>query len=845
MVSTTTKEQNKIKTAQAWAAAVAARTPETQAAVQKIADVVAKQEQMANKAIQVPPAPVIAPALDESTMQPNPQPSPVQQTYISPTLQAKIDAKKPATPTPVTPAPVVEPAPVEEVKTVVEPTKIDTKVEISDVEKNAQASGVKYAMKDGTPVYSPATTEEATKILQLGGKLEDWSKVWAVAKATLDKVTGLSQMTDKQLGQNIVSGNVSAKDLQMLSATNPDLVARAKEFATKGQITSTANAISADNAAIVEGKEGTIQNKALDNLLNKVRELDANKETYWEMKARVYAQYPDMDAAKEEIVTAQTQLRELQRAKRDLYADYKKKNSSLPISMIMAGYSALSRDLDNSIYEVNDTLSQNVAVYNSYLDEANAEIEWEIGDQQAQEERLFNMYGVTSAEEIRQQDIQREDDRIQQSIDLEEQRYQRDVEREDFISAKARKEKIEDMKLEQNTNIETGLLNLGVNPSGMTPEEMRSNYASATRSQLAQQRALDYAKLDKNPDSVNNSAPQFAPVFNDDGTMKISGNSVYNLAIWPDGNSVQVQWVEEWGYAPNGRVECGAFVNDLIGTKIFGNKLSDKTKNINTTEPVVGGAFIEDVWPYGHVGFIESINEDGSINIVDSNYSSDTDGKIRRDTIAVWSPRWNQIKGFYDPSVWWAKPLDSNQRIIANAEKSAFRSNAVVKAFEEGLQQYKDIVVSLNDESWPWDTAGIFQFMKSLDPTSVVRESEFDAAAKSAGVFEYIGNTYDRVMKGKKLSPEQAMAFKRLAKSYVGNRAESYNRLYDDMARSLDNQWIHQSYYPSRATDDLLWGGQFQPTKTDLKEDDNELNDLRANISIPERKNAFGITIPS
>jgi hypothetical protein len=36
-------------------------------------------------------------------------------------------------------------------------------------------------------------------------------------------------------------------------------------------------------------------------------------------------------------------------------------------------------------------------------------------------------------------------------------------------------------------------------------------------------------------------------------------------------------------------------VNDLIGVKIFGNNLSDKTKNINSKEPVVGGAFIEDV----------------------------------------------------------------------------------------------------------------------------------------------------------------------------------------------------------------------------------------------------------
>lgn len=34
----------------------------------------------------------------------------------------------------------------------------------------------------------------------------------------------------------------------------------------------------------------------------------------------------------------------------------------------------------------------------------------------------------------------------------------------------------------------------------MTPEEMRSNYATATRNQLSQQRALDYDKLDKNSD---------------------------------------------------------------------------------------------------------------------------------------------------------------------------------------------------------------------------------------------------------------------------------------------------------------------------------------------------------
>lgn len=99
-----------------------------------------------------------------------------------------------------------------------------------------------------------------------------------------------------------------------------------------------------------------------------------------------------MENARTEIVTAQTQLREAQRAKRQLFDDYKAKNSSLPISMIMAGYSALSRGLDDQIYEINDSLNQNIALYNSYLDEAKSEIDWEVSNQAKQEERLFQMY---------------------------------------------------------------------------------------------------------------------------------------------------------------------------------------------------------------------------------------------------------------------------------------------------------------------------------------------------------------------------------------------------------------------------------------------------------------------
>lgn len=900
MVSIAQKAQNKLKTAAIWKAAVEARTPEAVASAQQISNVVDKQEQMAlNKvAPVVPVTPIQAPILDESTMTPVQPVEPVK-PFISPALQAKIDAKKGITQKPrfvvwedgqVIGNPDMTPEEAEAARIAYEKSRgytsrpvVDEKrmledqanagiqkgetmkqdflkkqwaVEISDVEKNAQASGVKYAMQNWTPVYSPATTEEATKILQTGGKIEENSKVWAVAQANIKKVTAFSQMTDKQLWQNIVNGNVSPKDLQALSAMNPELVKWAQAFATKGQITNTANSISSDNLAISEGKEGTIDNKALDNLLNKVRELDANKETYWEMKARVYAQYPDMDAAKEEIVTAQTQLRQLQRAKRDLYADYKKKNSSLPISMIMAGYSALSRDLDNSIYEVNDTLSQNVAVYNSYLDEANAEIEWEVGDQKAQEERLFKMYGVTNEAEIRQEDIAREDRRIADEITREEENYQRDIEREDLVSARTRGQKIEDLKIDQSYNIDNGLLALGVNPQGLSTEQKYASYANAVKTKNAQDLSLEYSKLYKDG-NINSNAPQFQPVVNADWSVKISENSVYSLGVNPEG-SVSVQGVNVGGQAPNGRTECGAFVNDLIGSKIFGNYLPDKTKNINTNTPAVGGAFIEDVGKYGHVGFIESVNPDGSINVIDSNYSDPPDGVIRRDTISVGSDRWNQIKGFYDPSlpIPWSEQLDKTQRWQLQSAQKAAEARPEIKNWQEISGVRKWIDQSEGKDLNGSDIQGLISnYAKILDPDSVVREGEYAIAQMGAskGKADQIKQAIRTYMFGwsEVLSKEAQTVLVDALKRRISAMEGAYN---DAVASEI---WQAEAVIGTQISPTQLFGennikpswNSFKPTTSDWTLEDDVIDNLRGSTSfinspMKTKQNPFGTTIP-
>lgn len=80
-------------------------------------------------------------------------PESVTGVKVTPFMQAKIDAKK--NPTPVVPtetiAPVETPTPEvvpTEVKTETVTTPTEVKTEVTDIEKNAQATGVAYTMQN-------------------------------------------------------------------------------------------------------------------------------------------------------------------------------------------------------------------------------------------------------------------------------------------------------------------------------------------------------------------------------------------------------------------------------------------------------------------------------------------------------------------------------------------------------------------------------------------------------------------------------------------------------------------------------------------------------------------------
>ena len=77
------------------------------------------------------------------------------------------------------------------------------------------------------------------------------------------------------------------------------------------------------------------------------------------------------------------------------------------------------------------------------------------------------------------------------------------------------------------------------------------------------------------------------------------------------------------------------------------------------------------------------------------------------------------------------------------------------------------------------DLALVFNFMKLLDPGSVVRESEFRAAASAGAFGEKFKNLFDKPLSGALFTPEVRADFVEKAENFLEGRGDFYNQLYE------------------------------------------------------------------
>lgn len=134
------------------------------------------------------------------------------------------------------------------------------------------------------------------------------------------------------------------------------------------------------------------------------------------------------------------------------------------------------------------------------------------------------------------------------------------------------------------------------------------------------------------------------------------------------------------------------------------------------------------------------------------------------------------------------------EAVKANPELSAKDRQSINKDFTQLTKDTKLIRNTAKDleklstiKSGPASIAMVFKFMKALDPTSVVREGEFMTAENSAGVPEALKNTYNKLMEGGRLGPEQIQQFVTTAKSLANSAIESSNSEVGDFIKTFED----------------------------------------------------------
>lgn len=146
----------------------------------------------------------------------------------------------------------------------------------------------------------------------------------------------------------------------------------------------------------------------------------------------------------------------------------------------------------------------------------------------------------------------------------------------------------------------------------------------------------------------------------------------------------------------------------------------------------------------------------------------------------------------------------SSNTVIDNerALLGQFLGSPVVKDYNVIVSQKlaADRIIS-NGVGGPADLALVFSFMKSLDPNSVVRETEYDNALKSGNIFAGIFAKFNGYLK-----PEGGFlpeAVQREFQNLLNQRLQAQQAQYDNFKANFENLAVRQQLNPQNVTLDL------------------------------------------
>jgi len=108
--------------------------------------------------------------------------------------------------------------------------------------------------------------------------------------------------------------------------------------------------------------------------------------------------------------------------------------------------------------------------------------------------------------------------------------------------------------------------------------------------------------------------------------------------------------------------------------------------------------------------------------------------------------------------------------------RKEYEASPVVKDFNmanTGIKKIREAMKSPTQDGFN-DMSLVFNYMKVLDPGSVVREGEYATAMKNASLLESLGVRLNRVMTGQQLSPEQRKLLTAAAERQFNSNRSTY-----------------------------------------------------------------------
>lgn len=148
----------------------------------------------------------------------------------------------------------------------------------------------------------------------------------------------------------------------------------------------------------------------------------------------------------------------------------------------------------------------------------------------------------------------------------------------------------------------------------------------------------------------------------------------------------------------------------------------------------------------------------------------------------------------------------SGQRDFSNAAqlRSQYNGEQAVKDATQVSAAYSTVRSALTQGTAAGDMAGIFAFMKAMDPGSTVREGEYANAQNAAGVPERIRNAFNKAKDGQILDQNQRKDFLTTMEQMVANRRKALdgvNQRYSQIASRWQVDPRDVVYDPFSASD--------------------------------------------